>query len=592
MKLLPRTIGIASGFLVLLVMQTAFAQRPFRESADVAARSLSPAALDTLVSGIALYPDPVIEQILDATQHPAALRQAVGESPRLARRFAQQVEIPVPESVRFLSQYPELLQQLNEHLVLTARLGQAAKQQLQDVWDAIDRVRAQIEQQASEVAADGATETATETVAAGVAGVYAPYVTAAGVVARGYRTPLVVNELYGPYGAAAVTTTTTTASGAHGSGTQTTTTTTLPSGATVEQSTGSASATGPRGGTAETTGSSTTVTGPAGTTTVGAGSASTTYTGPAGGTATTSREGAGIKYQNGDTTAVAGVGQKTITGPEGNSATVSGGGTASVTQTANGATFNSAATGTVSTNTGVDAAGTRTGSGSVTNNADGSTTLNRNADTSLSGQNGSADISRSSTATANGDGTGSYSGQTSINSSKGSAEIATQAGNQQLSTTVTTDNGSKTYTAGDGQIQNAPQGNSRQSSSLQQSSSGDPSTQPVTESGARDRSPFSRQTAENSGAGQNRRTNGTSRYSAMNLQQIDAAHQALSHNWNQLNQQRGSMQTRRPAPSDGSSNGARPHPQTAPRSGFNRGQPARQGAGRGGFGGRGGRPGR
>jgi hypothetical protein len=45
-------------------------------------RTLSPSALEALVSGIALYPNPLVDQILDASTHPAALRQAA-----LARYF-------------------------------------------------------------------------------------------------------------------------------------------------------------------------------------------------------------------------------------------------------------------------------------------------------------------------------------------------------------------------------------------------------------------------------------------------------------------------------------------------------------------------
>ncbi|MCC9599102.1 DUF3300 domain-containing protein [Stieleria sp. JC731] len=92
---------------------------------------LSPPAMDALVSSCAFYRDPVIEHILSAAQDPQSLHVAAVDG----------VNSQTDESLLFLAKYPELLQQLDSQLALTARLGVAARTQINDVWDAIDRVR-------------------------------------------------------------------------------------------------------------------------------------------------------------------------------------------------------------------------------------------------------------------------------------------------------------------------------------------------------------------------------------------------------------------------------------------------------------------
>jgi len=176
---------------------------------------LSSQALQALVAGIALYPDPVIEQVLAAAQSPAAIHTAAQSV-----KAGQPADSSWPDSVKFLLQYPDLLQQLDAQLDWTVVLGKAAVSQLNDVWAAVDAVRAHVQEetaaQQAEAGQDGqdaatadnanananqpaATEQAPTTVNnTYYAGGYYPagWGTAAAAVTASLWTPNVYRELY------------------------------------------------------------------------------------------------------------------------------------------------------------------------------------------------------------------------------------------------------------------------------------------------------------------------------------------------------------------------------------------------------------
>jgi len=240
------------------IQQRINSQREGAESEAEGIQNLSPAALEVLVAGIALYPNPLVEQILEASQHPGQIHRVA--QPAGSERNGFEERIPTASSVAALEAYPEILQQLDAHLGLTTRLGLAYRNQPEDVWRAIERVREKIE-----AAANGTGE------GDSTGGVAVPQGYAAGTawVMRRLYAPAAVAAIYGVPGATTTTDTTTTSStstatGTNGSGTVTSTTTTGSAGATVTESSGSGTATGPLGGTATTTGNSTTVTGPGG----------------------------------------------------------------------------------------------------------------------------------------------------------------------------------------------------------------------------------------------------------------------------------------------------------------------------------------
>ena len=103
----------------------------------------APAAeLDQMLGPIALYPDPLIAQILPAATLPSEIVLADryvngGGDPNL---IDQQ---PWDPSVKALARYPTVLKWMDDNLAWTTALGQAFLYQQQDVMDSIQRLRAQ-----------------------------------------------------------------------------------------------------------------------------------------------------------------------------------------------------------------------------------------------------------------------------------------------------------------------------------------------------------------------------------------------------------------------------------------------------------------
>ena len=101
---------------------------------------LSTAQLAQLLGPIALYPDPLIAQILPASTLPTEIV--------LADRYVngggdpnQIDQQPWDPSVQALAHYPNVLQWMDENLAWTTELGQAFLNQQTDVMDSIQRLR-------------------------------------------------------------------------------------------------------------------------------------------------------------------------------------------------------------------------------------------------------------------------------------------------------------------------------------------------------------------------------------------------------------------------------------------------------------------
>jgi Protein of unknown function (DUF3300) len=101
---------------------------------------LSDAQLDQLLGPIALYPDPLIAQILPASTFPTEIvladRYVSGGGDPNA--IDQQ---PWDASVQALVRYPNILQWMDQNLDWTTELGQAFLNQQPDVMDSIQRLR-------------------------------------------------------------------------------------------------------------------------------------------------------------------------------------------------------------------------------------------------------------------------------------------------------------------------------------------------------------------------------------------------------------------------------------------------------------------
>ena len=105
----------------------------------------APAQLDQLVGPIALYPDPLIAEILPAATLPGEIVMAdryMGQGGDI-NLVAQQGWDP---SVQALAHYPNVLKWMDDNLAWATQLGEAFGNQQADVMDAIQRMRAQAQQ--------------------------------------------------------------------------------------------------------------------------------------------------------------------------------------------------------------------------------------------------------------------------------------------------------------------------------------------------------------------------------------------------------------------------------------------------------------
>jgi hypothetical protein len=112
---------------------------------------LAPDQLDSLVAPIALYPDPLLSQILVAATYPLELVQADQwlqrnpglTGPALTEGAQQQNWDP---SVQALVIFPDLVKRLTSDITWTTNLGNAFLAQQGEVMDAVQRMRARAQQ--------------------------------------------------------------------------------------------------------------------------------------------------------------------------------------------------------------------------------------------------------------------------------------------------------------------------------------------------------------------------------------------------------------------------------------------------------------
>lgn len=108
----------------------------------------SPSELDTLVSTIALYPDPLLVQVLAASVHGDEIPGAADwasqhknlKGPELAKAIANE-DLPYDKSVQALIPFPTVLSTMAKYQVWTDQLGDAVSMQKDDVMDAVQRMR-------------------------------------------------------------------------------------------------------------------------------------------------------------------------------------------------------------------------------------------------------------------------------------------------------------------------------------------------------------------------------------------------------------------------------------------------------------------
>ena len=108
----------------------------------------SPEELQRLVAPIALYPDALVAQILAASTYPTQVVEAdrwmQSRSNLKGEELAKEVDKqPWDPSVKALTQFPSVLENMDKNLSWTSSLGDAYANQQQDVTDAVQVMRQQ-----------------------------------------------------------------------------------------------------------------------------------------------------------------------------------------------------------------------------------------------------------------------------------------------------------------------------------------------------------------------------------------------------------------------------------------------------------------
>jgi hypothetical protein len=129
----------------------AFSQNPVPVDTGQPVPVLSPDQLDGLVAPIALFPDPLISQILVASAYPLEIVEAwqwLQRNPGLSGPALTQAaqEQNWDPSVQALVMFPDALRRLNEDVTWTTNLGIAFMNQQADVMSAIQRMRMSAQQ--------------------------------------------------------------------------------------------------------------------------------------------------------------------------------------------------------------------------------------------------------------------------------------------------------------------------------------------------------------------------------------------------------------------------------------------------------------
>ena len=107
----------------------------------------TPEELDNLVGPIALYPDALVAQVLGAATFPDQVTESDGWLKQNSRLTGEPLMRAVDKeswdpSVKAITQFPSVLDDLAKNLAWTSTLGEAAATQQADVLAAIQRMRA------------------------------------------------------------------------------------------------------------------------------------------------------------------------------------------------------------------------------------------------------------------------------------------------------------------------------------------------------------------------------------------------------------------------------------------------------------------
>ena len=146
-------IATVIALTMLIPLSAAAPQTPPAASDNI---DLTAAQIERLVAPIALYPDPLIAQILMAATYPLEIVEAARweQTPTNAALKADELTAALQQkswdpSVKSLVAFPQVLQMMNRNLDWTEQLGDAFLAQQADVMDAIQRLRARAQAKGS-----------------------------------------------------------------------------------------------------------------------------------------------------------------------------------------------------------------------------------------------------------------------------------------------------------------------------------------------------------------------------------------------------------------------------------------------------------
>ncbi len=146
----PVVLLVVAGAVALLVFGVAWAQNPQQPPPQAYQQSgplLAPDQLDNLVAPIALYPDPLLSQVLAASTYPLEVVEAEQWLRANGNLSGQQLIDAAREqnwdpSVQALVAFPDALRLLSSDVRWTTDLGNAFLDQQADVMSAVQRMRA------------------------------------------------------------------------------------------------------------------------------------------------------------------------------------------------------------------------------------------------------------------------------------------------------------------------------------------------------------------------------------------------------------------------------------------------------------------
>jgi hypothetical protein len=145
---------VSKQFLIVAICCSLLAFNARAQSSGQQLPSVAPPPaqdLHQLVAPIALYPDALVAQILAAATYPTEIVEAdrwmQSHSGLTGEALAQQVDQqPWDPTVKALTQFPSVLENMDKNLAWTSSLGDAYANQQQDVMDEVQTLRQQARQ--------------------------------------------------------------------------------------------------------------------------------------------------------------------------------------------------------------------------------------------------------------------------------------------------------------------------------------------------------------------------------------------------------------------------------------------------------------